>query len=225
MKSACLLAAVFVFASTHIGRADVLFNNLGAIPCCEGPIASGTPYGDSFSTGALAFDFNSLTVSLFADVGVPPSGLVITALLLADSSTNPGPVLETIGALDEDTLPAGEHVEHTFNTSSYMLAPNTRYWIELTSNDMLGSSAWVEWDSSADLSGTTGTFGEYWSANEGASTLVFADGTNGGPLLMNVSSVPEPASLMTFGMALAGLGVLRGLKRTCRRTTLARANT
>lgn len=214
MKMIWLLATLSLFASAHSAKADVLFNNLGATVCCESPIASGTPYGDSFSTSTSAFDFNSLTVTLYADHGVPPAGLTITALLLSDSSTSPGSVLETIGSVDEDTLPSMVHVQYTFSPSPYLLAPDTRYWIELTSNDTTGSLAWVQWDSSADLSGTIGTSGEYWSANEGASTSVFADGTNGGPLLMEVANVPEPASLAMFAAALTRFGFLSRLRRS-----------
>lgn len=218
MKRTLLLAAVSLFAMAYHGKADELFNNLGATPCCEGPVVSGYPYGDSFSTGGSAFDLNSVTVELgLCCSGTPPADLVINAELLTDapspnSSHSPGSLLATIGTLDEASIGSGDY---TFSSPTpYALAPDTRYWIELTTNDS-SPYGYVQWALSPGLAGTIGTTGQYWSADEGpGDTLVFADGTNGGAMLMEVSgttvaSAPEPSTLAftLLGVGLAFLGL------------------
>jgi len=218
VKRTLLLTSVSLFAVAYHGKADELFDNLGAAPCCVGPVVSRYPYGDSFSTGASAFDFDSVTVMLTADEGIPPADLTITALLFGDSSTSPGSLLETIGTLNESAVAPGQSQGHTFASAApYLLAPHTRYWIELTSNETASSNGffYVGWLLSPTLSGTVGTSGQYWYADQGEPPpLVFADGTNGGPMLMEVSgttaaSAPEPSTFAfaLLGAALACLGL------------------
>lgn len=199
LKRPGLLAVVLVFACAPFARADSLYNNLSAAPGGSDPIgASFGPLADSFSTGASRFSFDSLTVLLS---GSSPTG-TITAYLLSDSSTSPGAVLETIGTLSEASL-SGSNALYTVSTS-YTLAANTRYWIELASNDTDRNWSW-----SLDTSGT-GVAGEYFANQEG--TGIFGVFPNSeGPYQMDVSGttiVPEPGSLMLLG---AGLLVLGGL--------------
>jgi hypothetical protein len=200
-------------------RADIIFDNLGTTPIGLSPVVSGFPYAASFSTGDSPFPLSLVAVVLTADAGVPPSDLSISALLLADSSTGPGSVLETIGNLDEDTVVPGEYGPYTFTgESSFTLSPDTRYWIELTSNDT--SLGYVGWLSSGDLTDTIGTAGEYWASDIGNGAFdVFADGTNGGPQLMEVAdcpyppSIPEPSNLALLGAGCCVLGFRKLLAR------------
>ncbi len=83
--------------------------------------------------------------------------------------------------------------QYVLAASPYTLAPHTRYWIEITTNDTMGQ---VYWAFSSDLLGTTGTSGEFWSANGGS--FVYPDGTNGGPPQMEVSATGQTQYQLTI---------------------------
>jgi hypothetical protein len=186
-KRALLLIALvgLVFAGTS--RADELFNNLGAAPDGADPTGSDWgPLADSFSTGSSAFDLNSLTVAL---TGTGSAGTT-TAYLLSDSSTTPGSVLEKIGSISEADL-SGTPGFYTLSTS-YVLSPETMYWIELTSDDNSAG-----WDWSFDTSGT-GVAGEFFANFRGTTALGVFPNDNG-PYQMEVAGtneVPEPSSIV-----------------------------
>jgi PEP-CTERM motif len=186
LRAFLLIALVgLVFVGT--GRADELFNNLGAVPDGADPTGSDWgPLADSFSTGSSAFDLNSLTVAL---TGTPSAGTT-TAYLLSDSSGTPGSVLEKIGSISEADL-SGTPGFYTLSTS-YVLSPDTMYWIELTSgNNHAG------WDWSFDESGT-GVAGEFFANfRETGAWIVFPN--DNGPYQMEVAGrneVPEPSSIV-----------------------------
>ena len=186
-KRALLLFALVGLVFVGTGRADDLFNNLGGIP--SGGDSTGSdwgPLGDSFSTGSSAFDFTSLTVALS---GTSSAGTT-TAYLLSDSSTAPGSVLEDIGSIPESAL-SGTPGFYALSTS-YVLSPDTMYWIVLTSND--NSAAW---DWSFDMSGT-GVAGGFFANFQGNGAWVVFPNDNG-PYQMEVAGrneVSEPSSIV-----------------------------
>ena len=186
-RRAFLLIALVGLVFVGTSRADDLFNNLGAAPNGADPTGSEWgPLADSFSTGSTAFDLNSLTVALS---GTASTGTT-TAYLLSDSSTTPGSVLEEIGSISEAGLSTAPGFYNL--STSYVLSPDTRYWIELTSDD---NSA--DWDWSFDTSGT-GVAGEFLANFQGGSAwFVFPD--DNGPYQMEVAGtneVPEPSSIV-----------------------------
>lgn len=192
-KKALVLIALVGLAFAGAGRADTLFDNLAATPSGADPVGNNLgPLADSFSTGPNAFDFNSLTVLLNGT----PSPLATTAYLLSDSSSTPGSVLEEIGAISESGLKAQPTL--FLLSTSYMLSPDTRYWIELTSGDNNANWQW-----SADTSGT-GVSGEFFANFQGdGGWVVFPNAQ--GPYQMQVAGanvVSEPGSL---ALLIAGL--------------------
>jgi hypothetical protein len=198
-KRAFLLVALIGLVFVGTGRADSLFNNLGGAPSGADPTGSDWgPLADSFSTGSSAFDLSSLTVAL---TGTPSTGTT-TAYLLSDSSITPGSVLEEIGSISEADLSAAPGLYNL--STSYVLSPDTTYWIELTSDD---NSA--DWDWSFDTSGT-GVAGEFVANFQGSGAwVVFPD--DNGPYQMEVAGtneVPEPSSIV---LLFAGLTALLGV--------------
>jgi hypothetical protein len=195
-KRAFLVIALVGLVFVGAGRADSLFDNLGAAP--SGADSTGNAWGplaDSFSTGSSAFDLTSLTVALTGT----PSGGTTTAFLLSDSATTPGSILEEIGSISEAGL-SGAPGFYALSTS-YVLSPDTRYWIELTSDD---NSA--NWDWSFDTSGT-GVAGQFLANFQGGDEwFVFPD--DNGPYQMNVSGtneVPEPSSIVLLFAGLTAI--------------------
>ncbi len=209
IERASLIVATLMLVCVSQGRADVLYDNLGAAPGGADPIGSnGGPLADSFSTGASPFDFTSLTVLLD---GTASTG-TITAYLLSDSSTSPGAVLDTIGEISETGID-GTPTQYTLDTS-ISLSADTRYWIELTSTDVSS----VDWSWSTDVSGP-GVGSEYFSNYAGTgSPRVFPNDPNG-PYQMEVSgslaAVPEPRTIsLLLAAGLVGLAFLRARAKT-----------
>jgi hypothetical protein len=207
IERAVVIVAMLVLVGVSQGRADVLYDNLAGTPGGQDPIGSGWgPLADSFSTGASAFDFTSLTVSLdgYASTGT------ITVYLLADSSTSPGPVLETIGEISESSI-TDTPTEYALNTS-FTLNADTRYWIELTSPDNAASWIW-----SSDISGP-GVASEFFANFEKLGA--FQVGSNvDGPYQMEVSgslaAVPEPRTIsLLLAAGLVGLAISRARLKT-----------
>jgi hypothetical protein len=209
-ERALLIVALLMFVCVSRGRADVLYDNLTATPggLLDSIGSDWGPLADSFSTGSSSFDFTSLTVLL---AGTESTG-TITAYLLADSSTSPGAVLDTIGQISETGI-TSTPTDFTLNTS-IVLNPDTRYWIELTDTDNAAVWAW-----SSDTSGP-GVASEYWSNYEGLGSPLVAPNSSGGPYQMEVSgtslaSVPEPRTIsLLLAVGLVSLALLRARVKT-----------
>ncbi len=195
------------FASA--ANADTVYNNLppfsvdGADPVAAGPLA------DSFSTGTSSFTMNEVALSL---VSMGNTNGSITVSLLSDSAGSPGSLLTTIGTLgDPNNL-----VVTTYDFSSFtpvLLAANTRYWIELTSNIQDPNNLNGQyWTFSNDLSGP-GVANEF---NLSTTGTVQANAVNS-PYQMGVfgmasNVIPEPTSVVLLGIglvAIAGCGRFR----------------
>ncbi|HXO88148.1 MAG TPA: choice-of-anchor R domain-containing protein [Candidatus Acidoferrales bacterium] len=186
-KRAFLLIALVGLVFVGTGRGDELFNNLGAVPDGADPTGSDWgPLADSFSTGSTAFDLNSLTVALS---GTRSAGTT-TAYLLSDSSSTPGSVLEKIGSISEADLSSAPGF-YTLSTS-YVLSPETMYWIELTSDNNSAG-----WDWSFDASGTGVAAGFFGNFQGNGAWVVFPN--DNGPYQMELAGrneVPEPSSIV-----------------------------
>jgi hypothetical protein len=200
-----LLAGVLSLAATVLAprptRADVLFDNLSATPTDADSIALSGTLADSFSTGATPAVLTDVETLL--SVGTP--GGSVTASLLSDDGASPGSFIATLGTIQDRAIAADSPVDFAPATP-VVLAPGTRYWIELSSVD--GSGAVWSW--SYDTSGI-GVAGEFFANTSGTQPDI------DGPYLMavNAAPVPEPASFVL--VALGGLAaLLRGRRRVFR---------
>jgi hypothetical protein len=215
MKRMLLLLAVVALLLGGVGQARAgtitLYNNLSATsggadfvaanpPSNPNNVAQG-PLADSFSTGASAVNLSDVKLLL----GLFPNGTTtgsITVTLNSDSSTSPGAVLTTIGTINDSSLSSTLGVVDL--ATSFSLAANTRYWIELSTSN--NSSA--QWSWSNDTSGV-GVANEFFFNEHGAAP------NSNGPYQMEVTAqtattgVPEPSTLTLLGigsLSLLGYG-------------------
>ncbi len=199
------MSAGVIYDNLSVGSGAVSGGVAGVAPA---PAAHG-PLGDSFSTGGSAV--NLTDVKLLLSASNPSDGGFFAILLLSNNANSPGATLDTLSVLPDNflttTLSALEIA--LFPPSPIALAANTRYWIEVTSNDQ-GSAQW-----SFDATNVgTGVASEYNYFN--GSALANSAFT---PYQMEItvapasSAVPEPA---TWTLLAAGLALIPAIRRKFR---------
>ena len=184
-----------------MAQAGVIYDNLGSVTSGSDSLSIlGPPLFDSFSTGAGGFTLADVKLLLSGT----SDGASLTVGLYGDNATSPGTLLTQIGSLSDTSLSGTLTVFDFPLASSYALAPNTRYWVVLNTNN--GSSAYWAWSSDQTAIGVAG---EYL----GHGTNVFSN--TGGPYQMRLSdlSVPEPSTLL---LALICGGVFVARRRIAR---------
>jgi hypothetical protein len=195
----------FVLSIVPHANAGVLYNNIGAQAYFEdhitdtGAQAFGPLYA-SFSTGAYTSMLTDLQLRL--GVGDPADGGSFTVSLLSNAGLNPGGMLASLGTVLDSTLsPAQSSVIDIRIGTPIALAADTRYWIELSSDNTSAT-----WAYSFDLSGA-GVAGEYYDNADG----VYPNNSSEWPgaYQMSVTAVPEPLSVALFLSGLVGIGVVR----------------
>ncbi len=201
-KLVFLALSIGIFSFENAADAGVIYNNLPPVTSIGGtdPIAVDGPSYNSFSTGSSVAVLTDVKMLLQRSLGTASH---FTVTLLSDSSKSPGAFIKTLGNFNDSDLSLSASV-YDISVNSYVLAANTRYWIEL--NSVSGATSVVEWNYASSSAGV-GVSNEYWAYSPGGVLTVYANADSSTPYQMSVttsSAVPEPG---TLGQVLATLGV------------------
>ena len=203
----CLVLALAATVFPTLGSvadAGIIYDNIsastGATSGGSADISSAShgPLADSFSTGAGSSVLTDLKLLIAA--ATPTDGGSFVVLLLSDSSTSPGSVLTTLQTVSDSSLTTTLGTVAFTLSTPYLLAANTRYWIELS-----GSSTSGVWSFTATNVGI-GVANEYnYYAGSVSANSAFT------PYQMTVttSAVPEPSGLGLCAIGIAALAIAR----------------
>jgi len=195
-------AAVLVTAAIPTANAKLIYDNLGSSQDGSDPVYSFGPLADSFATGAVGGKLEGVAAQLMS-LSSAYSG-DIEMFLLADNGASPGAPLISLGGLRAESVSTALFTSYTFTpVSTFILAANTRYWLEITG----ATPNAIQWSWSNDLSGLgvagQSSYSREFGVNDNSPAF--------GPYQMAVS-VPEPGSLALMCLAL-GPVVARSLRR------------
>lgn len=189
MRKLRVCAGVIALLGVQSAFAVVGVSNLGEASAAAYGF---TTLGFGFTTGSGAgWTLDSAVVKL---EGIGSTDLVQFSLR-ADAGGNPGAIIESLGSTqvpngttDITLTPVGP-ITLAASTTYWLLGENTNpnnSWVYTTSDNETGLAGWSISDVTRSFDGTT------WSSRAGT---VLAE--------INVTPVPEPASLLVIGGALA----------------------
>jgi hypothetical protein len=186
MRSIVFVASLTVL-SLSASADTLLYDNLevGVLEDGIDPVENFGPLYDSFSTGSSNYLLDDVAF-LLQNLGGPDVGSISVGLY-ADNSTNPGPLLLTIGTVnDSDVMSPFPTKINLALATPYGLDANTRYWIGL-----VGQNTTTGWSWSLDQT-APGVAGEFFKNALGTFSNI------GGPYQMSVAaaSVPEPSGVI-----------------------------
>ena len=216
-KRALTFVACGILSLVSAVNAGEIYNNLPPVTDIGSwdPIALDGPSYNSFSTDSTASYLTDIRLLLTGTLGTPSQ---FTVSLFSDSSNAPGSLLSTLGTFnDVDQLSTTSSVVDV-SGSSYALAANTRYWVELSST-VPSSPSVVAWNFASSTAGV-GVSTEYWGYTSGGVVHVSANTDTSSPYQMSVmtsSSVPEPGTFCQVLTAL-GLGMIAIARRQMTRS-------
>ncbi len=216
LKMAALIAIVSLSANVARATTSLIYNCVGALDQSGSyEISSsyaGGPLAAEFLSGNAPSTISYMEIFLYAPAATS-SGTINVSLL--SNSNGPGTLLSTIGSISGvAATPSASYPTQVF-ASSYQLAANTEYWIELSSTD-------TEWNweySNQPIAGGVGVAGQdtYWNGNVIYNQAWAYDMENFTTTVDATSASPEPATL-----ALCGFSCLCLAARLRRRRPTAR---
>jgi hypothetical protein len=210
MRASVMLALLALAGSAG---ATTIFDTLSGGSLGNRNPTTGFVYGQSFTSGASSTTLSDVAF-LLNNLGGAQSTFSVN--LYSNSGNAPGSLLTTLATVNDSTVTSGSFNVYHY-TTSYTLAANTRYWIEL-----FGATTQVYWSltsaSIAQTAGGTGFVGEYTDDNGSVTQddpaftrIAFQMQVNTTAL----SSTPEPASILLSltGLALVALRGGRAIRR------------
>lgn len=208
MQRALILASFATVALALLAvkpaTATPIYNNLNSPPNHGVALSADGgpgPLADSFSTGSAGYSLASVALNLYLYDAA--EGYDITIDLLADNATSPDTLLTNIGTIN-DTALTESPANYVFNlATSYALAANTRYWIEVSAGS--GTSAWMM-SNDQTAPGVAGEYsyigGTVSPTSDGAFQMELSDA----PINLT-NNVDEPGKPLVL-VALGALGLL-----------------
>jgi len=205
------LAATVVLTLSSVADAGIIYDNIspstGATSGGSASISSSDhgPLADSFSTGA---GFSVLTdLKLLVAATTPTDGDSFNVLLLSDTSTSPGSVLTTLRTVSDSSLTTTLSTVDIILSTPYLLAANTRYWIELSSPSTSGVWSFTTTNVGIGVANEYNFYAGSVSANSAFTPY---------QMTVTTSAVPEPSS---FGLCAIGIAALAIARRHLGRTS------
>jgi hypothetical protein len=210
MKNRLMCAAVL--ALTILGgqtaRAGIVFDSItGANSVGLLSIASDGPLGDSFSTVATSYLLSDVKVNFYNPSATTTGSVTVT--LYASNGVSPTTALATLGTVNTSAVATGTFLVEDFSSfAPISLAPSTRYYIILSTTNSALDAVITNTLTGPEVSSEF----NYYNGTAQSNVSV------GGTFEMQVSTVPEPSSLVLCGIA--GLGSL-GYYARRRRASIA----
>ena len=182
---------------------DIVYDSTGQpISAAADPsISKGGFSAFSFTTGNTPSDMlvtlSDVKVSL-SDPSATTDGGSVSLTLYKDSNTSPGAEVASLGTIDDTNISNRESflVDVPVNPDpEIFLAPDTRYWIEVSSNNSQSS---LGYEANGETSGV-GTQNEYYDDRDPDFTFdEVSPNSNGGAFIAQVSDDVEPVILLCF---------------------------
>lgn len=132
-----VMLSVWLLALVWAANASDIYNNLGSSTSGSDAVSTLGPLADSFSTGPGNFQLNMVGVLLNGD---PTIRGTVSIDLLSNRRTPlspnaPGSFLLQLGTVSDASLSSSS--ADFFFSAAYPLAPNTRYWIQVSGHQCL----------------------------------------------------------------------------------------
>lgn len=198
---ASFLAAISVMQFAQ-AQGTVYISNLDQTSARNNPVGSDSWYAADFYTGnnADGYTLDSIELAMTAAIGSPSSFTVMLYSMVGSRAPFPGSYLV---ALHGSPNPSTTAIFAYTSGSTYLLSPNTGYFMVLTSGTTIANGAY-NWSNVSAISYQTGGWlndsGIYYSSN-GSSWAIAGGSDWNAQFAVTATAIPEPSSLVLFGLS------------------------